>query len=504
MKQDMAIKRARIEENIATVLLWGASGLTLFILVAITGYIVFRGFYFSKESEELVIEQSEPFYYDFDTNQKWMIVINKKIRTENIKVYDLQHLLMGKPKDWSNFSKQDIKVIPYVLKGMKGDFGKKTVFTDNAEEIISSAAKDPRVLGVIPYAENRELPKNVKTIKVKQTSVIVPGGVMEITNGRKLRRLDKSELDRIMTGKISNWNKLGGPDLEIKVMSSADFWSGSYQILEIPEGGILLGPYSQVKESDFKIVKYNLVKKGLNLDWHFIVEHPRKAGKVGGIFDIIMNTLFMVILTVAVAGPIGVGAAIYLTEYSKQGRMMFLLRLGTETLAGIPSIIFGLFGFLVFVQFLGFGIGLISGTLTLTLMILPTIVRTSEEAIKSVPVSVKEGSLALGASKWQTIIKVVIPAAAPGILTGMILGVGRAIGETAALLFTMGFDYNMARNLHSSARVLSVHLYQLVQEGLSLERAFSTATILIIVILAINLLATRMVESFFIKGKLKE
>jgi phosphate transport system permease protein len=234
-------------------------------------------------------------------------------------------------------------------------------------------------------------------------------------------------------------------------------------------------------------------ERGWNLTWRYLVEAPRLSGKVGGISTIIANTFFMLLLTVLIAAPVGVGAAVYLVEYARQGVLMSLLRLGTETLAGIPSIIFGLFGMLFFVDILGFGFGLLSGSLTLTLMILPTIVRTSEEALKAVPGGLREGSLALGATKLQTIVRVVVPAAAGGILTGLILGIGRAVGETAALLFTMGSDYKLAKGLFSSARSLSAHVYLLFAEGISFDRAFSTATVLVVVVLAFNLAAKRLV-----------
>jgi phosphate transport system permease protein len=210
---------------------------------------------------------------------------------------------------------------------------------------------------------------------------------------------------------------------------------------------------------------------------------------VGGISTIILNTLYMIVLTVLFAVPLGVAAAVYLVEYAKQGNLLSVMRLGTETLAGIPSIIFGLFGMLVFVDKLHFGFGLLSGCLTLTLMILPTIIRTSEEALKSVPRSLREGSLALGATKLATIARVVIPAAMPGIMTGIILGIGRAVGETAALLFTMGSNYKAAKGLFSSARVLSAHIYLLFAEGISFDKAFSTATVLIVVVLGFNFLS---------------
>lgn len=230
-----------------------------------------------------------------------------------------------------------------------------------------------------------------------------------------------------------------------------------------------------------------------NLTLAYFLEEPRRAGKVGGVSTIVLNTMLMILLTLLFTTPIGVGAAIYLTEYTHQGLFVRILRFGTETLAGIPSIIFGLFGFIVFVTLLHLGIGLLSGTLTLTMMLLPTIIRTSEEAIRGAPLALREGSLALGATKWQTTVLVVVPAAIPGILTGVLLAVGRAVGETAALLFTMGTDYRLVEGLRSSARVLSVHLYYLLKEGISFDKAFATGTILVIIVLIVNLVTTRLI-----------
>ena len=170
-----------------------------------------------------------------------------------------------------------------------------------------------------------------------------------------------------------------------------------------------------------------------------------------------------------------------------------MLRIGVDTLAAVPSIIFGLFGLVVFAQLLGFKTGLVSGTLTLTLMILPTVINASVEALKSVPAELREGSLALGATKLQTIFRVVLPAASPGILTGVILGIGRAIGETAALLFTMGSNLALIRSFNSPIRVLSVHLYMLIRENISIPNAFATATILIIIVFLVNWVTRRLI-----------
>jgi phosphate transport system permease protein len=223
-------------------------------------------------------------------------------------------------------------------------------------------------------------------------------------------------------------------------------------------------------------------------------------GRLGGIFPTIVGTLYLTVVALAIAAPFGVGAAIYLTEYAKRGRLTNVLRFGVESLAGVPSIIFGLFGFVAFVIFLGFGWSILSGGLTLALMILPTIIRTSEEAIKTVPRSYREGSLALGATQWQTIRKVVLPSALPGILTGLILGLGRAVGETAAVMLTAGSSLGMPVSIMDPVRTMSIHLYVLAVEGLSLEKAYATATVLIFVILLINLVATRTIRLLAPRG----
>lgn len=185
------------------------------------------------------------------------------------------------------------------------------------------------------------------------------------------------------------------------------------------------------------VIILDIVYHGLPaISWEFLTEGPRNLGREGGIFPAIVGTVYLVAGAIAIALPIGIGAAIYLNEYTVEGRITRIIRAGNDLLNGTPSIVFGLFGFAFLVLFVGLGVSLLAGQITLALMILPTIVRTSEEALKSVPDSLRQGSLALGATRWHTISRVVLPAAAPGILTGTILGIGRAAGETAPLLFT--------------------------------------------------------------------
>lgn len=204
----------------------------------------------------------------------------------------------------------------------------------------------------------------------------------------------------------------------------------------------------------------------------------------------IFNTVFITFLTLLIAVPIGIFSAVYLVEYAKKGsKLVKVIRVTTETLAGIPSIVFGLFGFLAFVIALGWGYSMIAGVLTLVMMVLPTIIRTTEETLLAVPNSYREGSFGLGAGKIRTIFKIIVPTAIPGILSGVILAIGRIVGETAALIYTSGTVAETATSLTDSARTLSVHLYCLLSEGLFTNQAYATAVILLLLVVGINALS---------------
>ena len=201
----------------------------------------------------------------------------------------------------------------------------------------------------------------------------------------------------------------------------------------------------------------------------------------------IINTLTMTALALAMAVPFGIGSAIYLVEYARRGsKLVRVIRLTTETLSGIPSIVYGLFGYLMFVIALKWSYSMLAGTLTLAIMILPLIMRTTEEALKAVPDMYREGSYGLGAGKLRTVFRIVLPPAVPGILSGVILGIGRIVGETAALIYTAGTITGVASGLFSSGRTLSVHMYALLSEGLYTEQAYATAVILLAVVIIIN------------------
>ena len=206
----------------------------------------------------------------------------------------------------------------------------------------------------------------------------------------------------------------------------------------------------------------------------------------------LINTLIMTALSLVIAVPIGIFSAVFLVEYAARGsKLVSLIRITTETLSGIPSIIYGLFGLLFFSTALGWGFSLLSGSLTLVIMILPLVIRTTEEALKSVPDSYREASFGLGAGKLRTIFRIVLPSAVPGILAGVILATGRIVGETAALIYTAGTVAQVPSNLLGSGRPLAVHMYVLASEGLYMNQAYATAVILLIIVLLINWLSGR-------------
>src|SRR5690625_2506237 len=242
----------------------------------------------------------------------------------------------------------------------------------------------------------------------------------------------------------------------------------------------------------FAIIFY-IMAQGLSvISWEFLFDEPRRMGTEGGIFPAIVGTIYLVALIILIAAPIGIGSAIFLNEYINEGPFKSFLRFGTELLAGIPSIVHGMFGFIFFVIILGDytgGWSYLSGALTGVVMILPIIIRASEEALRSVPNGLKEGSLALGTTRWYTIKKVVLPLAIPGITTSIILSIGRVIGETAAFLLTLGGSLLLATSIFDGSRTLALHLYLVAMETGDTQMAFGSGAVLIILILIINFAA---------------
>ena len=247
------------------------------------------------------------------------------------------------------------------------------------------------------------------------------------------------------------------------------------------------------------LVVYILVKGIPNLNaglfaWEYSTENS-------SMMPALINTLIITLLSLLIAGPIGIFSAIYMTEYAKKGnRLVSLVRLTAETLAGIPSIVYGLFGQLFFVLACGFDYSMLAGALTMSIMVLPTIMRTTEEALLSVPDAYREGSFGLGAGRLRTVFRIVLPSAVPGILAGVILSIGRIVGETAALIYTSGTVAGIPESLMGSGRTLAVHMYALLNEGLYMEEAYATAVILLVLVVAINALSTFISRKITAKG----
>ena len=244
------------------------------------------------------------------------------------------------------------------------------------------------------------------------------------------------------------------------------------------------------------IIGYILLKGLPVVSLNFLISDPIDSGASGGIAPMIVSTIYVTLIAVIVATPIGVGAAVYLTEFTEENNVVKLIRFGSETLASIPSIVFGLFGLSFFVIFLKMGWSLLSGGLVLALMALPTIFQVAEVTIRSIPRSYSEGSLALGATKWQTVYRVVLPASVPGITTGIILGMARAISEAAAIMFAVGSALAMPLSIFDPGRPLPLHLYILATEGISLDNAYGTAAVLVLLVLAITVLTNTLVERY--------
>ncbi|AII57368.1 phosphate ABC transporter permease [Dehalococcoides mccartyi] len=237
------------------------------------------------------------------------------------------------------------------------------------------------------------------------------------------------------------------------------------------------------------IIGYIIIRGLPGFSWDFLFTPPAGglAGE-GGISSTIVTTLYLVGLTLLILVPVGIGAAIYLVEYAPDNRLTRFIRYGVQTLAGVPSILFGLFGFALFVTVLHFRFSILSGALTLACLLLPVLITATEEALKTVPRSYRAGAMALGATKWQAVTHVILPAALPGIATGVILCAGRALGETACLYVTMGGSAAMPDSLLSGGRSLALHVFYLATETNAIDKAMATAAVLIVIIVGLNAL----------------
>ena len=242
------------------------------------------------------------------------------------------------------------------------------------------------------------------------------------------------------------------------------------------------------------ILLYVFVNGIGSMSFDFIFTDPEGVTMAGGIWPTVVATVYVTGLAMLIVTPVAILAAVYLAEYAKQGRLVKTIRFAADTLASVPSIVMGLFGLALFVDAMGFGFSMLSGALALSFLMLPIVMRTTEEAIRSVPRYIRWGSYGLGATKWQTVRRTVLPAATPRIITGIILATGRAVGETAVVIFTMGTMINSPILPLDPGRSMTVHLYILAMEGINLPTAYGTALLLAVMILAFNLTARMIVR----------
>ena len=240
------------------------------------------------------------------------------------------------------------------------------------------------------------------------------------------------------------------------------------------------------------IIVYVVVNGAPNISPAFIFGWPHGVNAEGGIWPTIVSTVYVTALAMLVCTPVAVLAAVYLAEYAKQGRLVSLIRYAADTLASVPSIVMGLFGYALFVEAMGLGLSMLSAALALALLMLPIVMRTTEEAIRAVPRYIRWGAYGLGATKWQVVSRVVLPSAFGRIATGIVLAIGRAIGETAVVLYTMGQAINLPVTPLDSGRPMTVHLYLLANDGINMNAAYGTAMLLMLIILAFNLVARRL------------
>ncbi len=539
-------KKIRLTERVSVSFVYVSAAFTIAVLFLILGYIIFNGLFYSNRHEYGVLSYGE------DRLGAVAVAVNRDTGTRELSFDVVRDIFSDEYPNWKKISGKTYEVYPYIAETAEaaardalfpagaGSPGALVEYPADTAAALTAAASRPGGVAIVPAGEYEAaldtvpgIRKKIRRVTVRDIAVVCNPEVTALHGNFRIGSIDESDIRKLFDGQIVTWKELGGVDMPVVLVVPPENTSdgvpslydtarkagysyaaavehsrkngypriietqsmaGFYDTLRGTEGAFSLAPASMVPVEHLSSIRLARSERGINLKPSFIFQKPVDSGKFGGISSIILNTFIMILLTLLFAVPPGLFAAIYLVEYAKDGRLMRILRLGTETLAGIPSIIFGLFGMLIFVQAFGWGICLLSGCLTLTLMILPTIVRTAEEALKSVSPSLKEGSYALGATKIQTIFRVVLPAAFPAISSGIILATGRALGETAALIYTMGSNYNLTAGLFDSTRTLAVHLYLIIAEGISTDRAFASATVLIVFILIINTASRRLIS----------
>jgi phosphate transport system permease protein len=474
----MVDKRTR-NNNIALATIKILAFSTLFILVFLIGYLTFKGLV----KDDITISTYK------ESKDQIVAVYSGDSQIKRLSWGQVRDILDGKIYSMRTISGYDDDILLYV------DRASLSVVADYfaiSEEAIAETAKivefgDKGISSangsLLIAKESGKKVSGFRKVNLFSTVIAVNKSVTTLLNNKKVGIVDTADIDKLENGTIVNWSTLDGADLPVVRCTSFE------QLLKTEGGYFITEAKEAYGQSAAELLSIRSTHMENNLTLRFITSPAIQGGKYGGIGSIILNTFFMILLSILFAAPVGLGAAIYLSLYAHKGKLLFVIQSGIDLLASVPSIIFGLFGLLIFVQTFGWSFSLISGSLTVALMICPTVIRTSQEAIKSVDASLFDGSIALGATKIETILKISIPNAREGIIGGVILAIGRAAGETAALLYTIGSGTEVANGLFSPARSLAMHIYLTVSEGRGLDGAFAASLVLMIIVLFTNRVA---------------
>lgn len=502
---------------------------TLFILIFILSYILINGLFTVKEHNLKSLNiLSESIEWN---NKSYQIWINSKVDIHSLSFSEIQSLFTRPLRNWGSISEQNFSILPLLLirkdsqekdwlnylspLKKNSHFQKKFKSTESFSEILNLLETQKGAIAIFSKDTltkeeivNLNSSNKIRKVFFKPYSLGSSLESSKVTQNSEELILSESLIYKLARQEIKNWSELN--HLEGSIL--LDPYSS--QILKLlfiekkrPENSLLLKNISKYEKNiqnylkskkgslgivdcrwalknQIQIVSWKEEKREFSLSWKYFTTPPFDGGKYGGISFIIINTLFMILGCLIISVPLGICSAIYLTYYSRRkSRFSILVHLTFDILSGLPAIIFGLFGMIAFVPI--FGLGIVSGCLSTSLMILPNIVRNSEEAIKSVPKDLYQASLSLGATKFTSLLKVIVPSASGGIITGIILAVGRAFSEAIVLLFTLGTSLSPISGLDTPGRVLTVHLYLILQEG-GVKKAFPVAVVIIMVVLFLN------------------
>jgi phosphate transport system permease protein len=474
----MSDRRIRTN-NLALAIVKALAFSTLFLLVFLIGYLAFKGLvkedvaignYMEGEGYPVAIYGGDSSLKQLDWEEVREMLSGSVFSMRTITGYDDElHLYADRDSvariaSFFALSEEEVEGNVQIVDG-------------------SSAKIDPGNGSVYVTGAFDAAPKGFRRVALLATVVAVHESVTALVGNKKVGIVDEAQVGQMEDGSLDNWSLLDGADLP--VVRCEDF----SRLAATPGGYLIADASVAASRTDIELLQVRTARVVPNLTLRYMTTGAIQGGKYGGIGSIVANTFFMIFLSVLFAAPVGLGAAIYLSLYAKKGPLLFVIQSGIDLLASVPSIIFGLFGLLVFVQTFGWSFSLLSGSLTIALMICPTIIRTSQEAIKSVDKSMFDGSIALGATKIETIAKITVPNAREGIIGGIILAIGRAAGETAALLYTIGSGTEVAEGVMSPARSLAMHIYLTVSEGRGLDGAFASSLVLMVIVLLTNRIA---------------